>query len=297
MKKSVTARIESVHLGKLICVAVFLLALGLTVTSSVHATPPVDAVWNMTFDDEFNGTNLDLTKWDPVDICCGNTDHEEYYLLQNCFVSNGILTEVFKNDGYGGKPYTSGAITSYYKQQYGYFEIHCQLPPGDGMWPAFWALQTTTGSFSGNGWEIDIMEGLGSMPNWIDSNVGHWVDGSASWNGCQYGSPYPPLNFQTAYHTFGWEWRTNNDFLFYVDNVFYCEETAAEGASIPALSVCANLQGAIDGGPDGYTPNVDATTPFPSYYNIDYIRIYQYGTATNPPATPTNVTATAGADR
>jgi len=248
----------------------------------------------MAFDDEFNGTNLDLSKWQTIDICCGSHDHKEQYLPQNCIITNGVLEEVFNNNGSGNYPYTSGAITSYYKQQYGYWEMRAQLPPGDGMWPAFWMLETpTTGSFNGTGWEIDIMEGLGSLPNWVTSHLGNWVNGSAAWYECQWSSS-PPVDFQTGYHTFGCEWKTNNDFSFYVDDVLYGTITAAEGASISPLAVCANLQGAINGGPDGLTPNVDSSTPFPSYYYIDYIRIYQAGTPTSPPATPTNVTATAG---
>lgn len=271
-----------------------ILAITLILSARLHAAPPPDNTWTMTFDDEFSGTNLDLSKWQTLDICCGGYDHKEHYVPQNCVVTNGVLEEVFNNNGSGNYPYTSGAITSYYKQQYGYWEIRAQLPPGDGMWPAFWMLETpTTGTFNGTGWEIDIMEALGSLPNWVTSHLGDWVNGSATWYGCQWSSS-PPVNFQTGYHTFGCEWKTNNDFLFYVDDVLYGTLTAAEGDSISPLAVCANLQGAINGGPDGLTPNVDSSTPFPSYYYIDYIRIYQAGTPTSPPSTPTNVTATAG---
>jgi hypothetical protein len=60
------------------------------------AEPPAGQDWSMVFNDEFEGTALDLAKWDTIDVCCGHRDHDEYYLGRNCVVEGGILKEIMK---------------------------------------------------------------------------------------------------------------------------------------------------------------------------------------------------------
>lgn len=241
----------------------------LLVAGAVLAAPPAGKTWTMTFNDEFNGTTLDLVKWDTIDVCCGHTDHDEYYRGANCVVNNGILTEIFKKESYGGKGHTSGSITSrIFKQQYGYYEIRAKFTKGNGTWPAFWM----DGSGS-NAWEIDIMEWLGYQPSILYYTFHKWIGGHTS-SGTQYTAG---VDLSADYHTYGMEWKTNNDLVFYFDDAEVRRVTGfAAGQTILALPVCANLQG-VNAGQWG--PSMDNTTPFPFYYYIDWIRIHRESTS------------------
>ncbi len=60
-----------------------------------------------------------------------------------------------------------------FAQQYGYFEIETKLPPGPGVWPAFWL----SGVMGSPGAEIDVFEYYGNAPASYHANVHVWVDG------------------------------------------------------------------------------------------------------------------------
>ena len=103
-------------------------------------------------------------------------------------MANGTLTVTAQNQQTPcGNPntvysYSSGVISSVSKfsQQYGYFEIRAQLPPGQRMWPAFWMVPNPTGGRP----EIDIMEEPGNplffttTYHWVDPTFGHAAAGT-----------------------------------------------------------------------------------------------------------------------
>src|SRR5260221_13246784 len=84
-------------------------------------TPPVYAVTNLVFSDEFNGpgTNIDTTKWgfdlgNSSSIAgggWGNNEKETYSsAAKNAFVSNGVLHIVALNDVVSANPYSSARL-------------------------------------------------------------------------------------------------------------------------------------------------------------------------------------------
>jgi beta-glucanase (GH16 family) len=238
-----------------------------TLILSISAAPPSGRSWTMTFNDEFSGTTLDLAKWDTIDVCCGHTDHDEYYRGANCIVNGGILTEVFKQESYGGKGHTSGSVTARtFRQQYGYYEINAKFQKGNGIWPAFWLDGSGT-----NAWEMDVMEWLGYQQSILHYNFHNWNGGHTS-TGKSFDAG---MDLSAAYHTYAMEWKTNNDLAFYFDDALVAQITGfAIGQNIQALPMCANLQG-VNAGQWG--PSMDNTTPMPFYYYIDWIRVYQEG--------------------
>lgn len=237
-------------------------------TGDVFAGPP-NGKYTMTFNDEFDGTKLDLTKWDTVAVCCGHSQFDAANLGSNCLVGNGILRERLMRGSVNGSKYLAAAITSLYKQQFGYFEIRCKLPTGMGLWPAFWLDGKNPNHF-----EMDVMEyWAGCKEGWILGQSLHdWRDGG---HGMWGGDWIPSPTYETEYHTFGMVWRPNNSATLYVDGVE--RQTAPDyfpNADFSAMPVCANFQSYTDTWMQPCTA-IDASTPLPAYYDIDYIRIYQ----------------------
>jgi len=236
---------------------------------SAFSAPPSGSNWQMSFNDEFEGTSLDLQKWDTVSVCCGHRQFDAYNLGSNCIVQNGILREVIRNGSINGSKYLAAAITTRsFKQQFGYFEIRCKLPSGNGLWPAFWMDGKDPLHY-----EIDIFEQLGCHPTRVWYTMHKWTGGH---NQCNVGAA-TSSTLTTAFHTMGMEWKAGNTCDFYLDD----QKVASSGTNcfyndnIPALPICANFQ---SDNLNWECPPIDNTTVLPAYYDIDWIRIYSKST-------------------
>jgi beta-glucanase (GH16 family) len=225
---------------------------------------PVKPGWELTFADEFNGTELDRSKWDDH-YWHGRTHSNnelEYYAPDGYEVAGGRLRLKGERRRMGGRDYTSGMIASLGKfaQQYGWFEIRAKFPKGKGFWPAFWLLPVT------KQWppEIDVLEILGHEPEKIYFST-HWQD--AGGHHQSKTQEYRGPDFSADFHTVALEWKPG-EVIWYVDGV----ERARSSAGVPAepMYLIANL--AVGGDWPG---NPDATTPFPGVMEIDYIRVYR----------------------
>ncbi|HEX9016730.1 MAG TPA: discoidin domain-containing protein, partial [Chloroflexota bacterium] len=157
-----------------------------TLTSTSPSPSGASGSWNLVFDDEFSGSTLDSTKWttcypwaNPSTGCTNTGNNElEWYMPSGVSVSNGVLNLTATNQPSGGKPYTSGMVSSApnrFSYQYGFIEARVKLPAGKGMWPAFWTLP------SDQSWppEVDVME-MWSDPTAIYMND-HWSSGGANY--------------------------------------------------------------------------------------------------------------------
>jgi len=148
--------------------------------SAAQECPVSTLVWA----DEFDGNALDATKWEPMigDGCslgiCGWGNNElEYYTDRedNLKVENGLLKIIARQEDYQGKQYTSARIRTLglFDADLGAgqnlrLEARLKVPPGKGLWPAFWMLPSQQAL---NTWprygEIDIMEWIGREPNFV----------------------------------------------------------------------------------------------------------------------------------
>ncbi len=236
-----------------------------------------DGNWNMVFNDEFNGNSLDTTKWRTcfwwADVTCSiETNHElELYNPQDVLVQNGILRlRAQKRDmvAWNGVTYhytsgmvmtggRSGQINPEFSYTYGYAEARVWVPAGQGLWPAFWMLPVSYNSRP----EIDIMEILGHQPTQYHMNY-HYVGGDA-------GTTWTGPDFSAGWHVIGLDW-TAQALVWYVDGVEVWRYTDAAHISNEPEYLLLNL--AVGGDWPG-PPN--GNTPFPSYYDVDYVRVWQ----------------------
>ncbi len=107
--------------------------------------PPIPGNWQLTFEDNFDGTSLDGTKWHLGQHYSGMAGSGGV-APENVTVSNGKLQikSEQRTVTYGGasKSYATGEISSlfHFRQQNGYFETRVKYPAVTGLWPAFWLM-------------------------------------------------------------------------------------------------------------------------------------------------------------
>lgn len=232
-----------------------------------RAEVPVPAGWKLVFHDEFDGEALDLAKWNPRDPEQRERNHELQAYVPDAFrVGGGVLRIVAerRQATYDGKPrdFTSGMMTTTgrFAQAFGRFEVRCRIPAGKGLWPAAWLLPEP---FS---WppEIDILETLGHEPtvahfthHWRDAGGTHVSDGGR-WSG-------PDLS--ADFHVYAVDWSPGR-IVWSLDG----QERFRSEQSVPQVPMFLLLNLAVGGDWPGAP---DDRTPFPSSFDVDYVRVYR----------------------
>ncbi len=257
------------------------------------APSQVQAAWQLVWNDEFNGTAVDTTKW-TYDIGTGppypgwGNNELQYYTSrpQNVQVTNGLLHIIARKESYSGASYTSARLKTQgrFSRTYGRFTFRARLPRGQGYWPAFWLMPRDSiyGGWAASG-EIDAMEVRGQDPSTVLGTIhfgGVWPENAQSYGPAFY---FPSGDSAVNFHTYTLEWRTNW-FRWYVDNTTYQVQTTwwSSGGAFPApfdqpFFILMNL--AVGG---NFPGSPDASTVFPGEIQVDYVRIYSY-TDTPPP--------------
>ncbi|PSH65003.1 glycoside hydrolase family 16 protein [Phyllobacterium sophorae] len=150
-----------------------------------------------------------------------------------------------------------------FSQQFGYFEARMKLPPGKGVWPAFWLIGIDRSKLTA---EIDVMEYYGRVPYefssgyhiWRashggkDSTDGHWTtveDGTLS----------------NEFHTYGVEIKPEKTTVYLDRKSIWSFDTPRE-FHMPFYPLVNLALGS--GWPIDETPN-------PSYLLVDYIHVYK----------------------
>ncbi|AZB41113.1 glycosyl hydrolase family protein [Bacillus sp. FJAT-42376] len=243
--------------------------------------------WNLIWQDEFDGTSINESKWNFIQGGggYGNNELQNYTnRTQNARLENGSLVIEAHKEALGGNDYTSAKLTTQNKGDwtYGRYEIRAKLPKGQGMWPAIWMMPTDYDLYSG--WpasgEIDIMELLGHAPNEVYGTLHYGLPWKNT--GEMYRLPNGTKDFSEAYHTFSIDWEPG-EIRWYVDGVLYARqndwysknENAAAPYTYPApfdRDFYLQLNLAVGGNWPGYP---DSTTVFPSRMLVDYVRVYE----------------------
>jgi len=223
----------------------------------------VEGNWKLTFEDNFEGDKLDASKWIPSYEWGQTHNYDAYCDPANVLIEKGLLRLKVEDKPSHGKKYTSAVITSYNKfsQKYGYFEGRFRIPTGKGLWPAFWMLPYP------QHWppEIDIFETIKDDPQIYMTY--HWDDKGHK----SYGKHWTEDSFSRSeeFHTYGLLWEPDK-IVWYIDGVERSRFTEARVIVSEPMYLLINF------GIDAAWPGpCDATTPFPSYYECDWIKVYQ----------------------
>ncbi|WFL78330.1 glycoside hydrolase family 16 protein [Altererythrobacter arenosus] len=151
--------------------------------------------------------------------------------------------------------------------RYGYFEASMKLPPGPGLWPAFWLISLKPTSDNRPKVEIDVIEYYGHRTNKYSIAMHVWFLRSGEGPNRSKGDriSVTPGQLTERFHTFGVEVDPEH-VTYYFDRVQVARFPTPPEHQTP-LHPLVNLAM----GP-GYP--IDQT-PDPSRLYVDYVRIYE----------------------
>jgi len=226
--------------------------------------------WTLFWNDEFNGTSLDTSKWSTLTQPSPRNNELEYYTSEDVYVSGGNLVLRSQKRSYDGLSYTSGLVnsTGKFSTTFGRFEIRAKIPYGDGLWPAHWLLPENNICWPTGG-EFDIMENLGQDTKTVYGTY-HWGTKCNNNVGSQ-GTYKSSTSLSSDFHIYAIEWEKNT-IRWYVDDYLYHYVNASSTLEIPSISQYWILNTAI-GGAWPVPPN--NSTVWPQYHLIDYVRVYK----------------------
>lgn len=232
----------------------------------------VSAQWVMIWNDEFDNSTLDSTKW--VNDVGGNgwgNNESQYYTPGNAnlTIANGEAKFTAKQQQFGANNFTSAKIISknLFDVKYGKIEGRMKCPMGKGLWPAFWMLGANIDAVS---WpkcgEIDVMEHINNETK---------IHGTAHWDnvGHQYLGGFKQTD-PSIFHVYSITWDSTY-IKWYMDGQLYYLLNITNGINgteefQERFYLILNL--AVGGNWPGYP---DATTQFPAEFVVDYIRVYK----------------------
>lgn len=264
-------------------------------------------VWN----DEFDGSKLDSSKWTLRTDMRGNSE------LELCGEENSdvmrvddgkLKLSVIKNDDIKSKARysTCYSVTTFNKMRfrYGYLEISARVPFMQGAWPSFW-LKSLSDDIcpppkADYMAETDVFEVFSNVDT-VVPNLHKWythditnangdiinhTQGGNMLNKSLKKQPYvfkSIANLNDEYHTYGFEW-TPEFMAMSVDGEVYC--TYDINSSFDRYSDMSGFHDTVyvlfnnhifTEENSLWIPNgkVDDRTKFPINYWIDYIRLYQ----------------------
>ena len=207
----------------------------------------------LTFQDEFDGSELDTSKWGLALGCFDPNAHSQAQYSdtkENVSVSGGVLrltaryepktqkwdrnthsmvtvdreckrTSNGQTDSYKA-PFTSAMVQTRDNKgvkwaAYGdfYAEARIKLPAAVASWPAFWMTGTAPTSFPAHG-EIDVVEAKGWDPHFLQANVHTPRVGNPQKTEQHMGQLGGDGSSQSQFHTYGVE-KNGRAITFYLD--------------------------------------------------------------------------------
>lgn len=233
----------------------------------------------LVWQDEFSDNTINETDW-TFETGTGNDGwgnwELQYYRKENASIVDGHLVIEAREESFSGSGYTSTRMITQNKQtfQYGRIDIRAVMPRGQGIWPALWMLGNNISEVS---WpacgEIDIMEMVGGPES--DGTTHGTVHWSSNGQHAQFGgetSLESGAALNDEFHVYSIDWKENS-IDWYFDGVKYhsidtspgdLDEFREEFFFIFNIAVGGNWPG-----------SPDATTVFPQWMIVDYVRVFQ----------------------
>jgi beta-glucanase (GH16 family) len=218
-----------------------------------------EANWKLTFADEFNGTELDLSHWTPHDPWGHARDRQlQAYAPEALTVSGGQLHIVAR---VRDREYVSGIISTFgtFSQTYGRFEIRCRVPAGRGLRSGFLLLPVPLAPLP----EIEVFQTIGSSPSKVFF-ANRWGTEQTERS---FADSFTGPDLSAGFHTISIEWERDR-ISWLIDG----KEKFQTVDGIPRQPMYMLLDLAVGG---NLAKAPDASTAFPASFDIDYIHVYQ----------------------
>ncbi len=221
---------------------------------------PNGKAWKLVWQDEFDGAQLDDSKWEIPE-----GKRRDGWWSRNTIALNGKGQLVISTQRDGDK-WLDGCVRTRGKFEHaqGYYVARIKLQQQPGHWSAFWLWGPGVGSVGDDGrdgTEIDIME-----KPWLDQRVQH----ALHWDG--YGEQHKSKGkiskvpgVMQGYHTFALWWAADV-YIFYVDGKETWRSDAGGVCQVPLYIKLSDEIG--DWGGD------IAKAKLPDQFLVDYVRVY-----------------------
>jgi beta-glucanase (GH16 family) len=244
-----------------------------------YETPLSYAGLDLVWQDEFDGSTIDMQSWnhETGNHGWGNQELQNYTTSSaNSYISDGKLVIEAIEESSSSSNYSSARMTTQGKKEFtfGRIDIRAKLPKGQGIWPALWSLGANFGTV---GWpacgEIDIMELVGHEPNVVHGTA-HWGPQGQSFSNNTGGAfTLNDGEFADEFHVFSIIWEANSIKYLVDDQQYKIISSNDVNGAYPFNSPFFFIFNIAVGGTWPGSP--DATTVFPQRMFVDYIRVFQ----------------------
>lgn len=228
----------------------------------------VSLAQTLLWSDEFNGTSLDLGKWNIVDKEDWGGSPGCWYAPKNVEVSNGVLKLHSRQETYlasNGYTYgwTGAKVEATYHPQYKYMEARVRhSQPDTYIWATWWTVGWQNNAFL---WppEYDMME---FCPQW-----GDWTASQSSWWWGAGGQPTHVFRLcntdESQWHTYGAYWTAapEGSVQFYIDGVISATPPTPYEQDMYAMLMMCSSSPNRDMHPDGCVM---------ADMEVDWVRVY-----------------------
>ena len=174
----------------------------------------------------------------------------------------------------GGARWRSGLIAAAdgsgagWGVQYGYFEARMRMPPGPGVWPAFWLSSLKPQSDPAPGIEIDVVEYYGHATDAYSSSLHVWYKGAdkAKSTHVVHHTPVAAGSLSDDFHNYGVRVSPDEITYYFDGNEVWRQPTPAELRTplFPLVDLGLGSGFPID------------KTPDPSELAVKYVHLYAY---------------------
>ena len=216
--------------------------------------------------DEFDGTSLNLSKWQVFNEVDWSTGGEtSWFAPHNVEVSGGTLKLYNREESYNGGQWTGAHIDALYYPQYKYLEARVRHSAANTyIWATWWTV-----GWTGTTWawppEFDICEFYGQP----DESPGQWYHYGSG--GGDYDGSLTGMN-EAEWHTYGVYWSETRSPVFYVDGII----SSIPGGDPTVAHMAAKLKLTTSPNRDTHYSGCPLAT-----MEVDYVRVYD-----SPPAQP-----------
>jgi hypothetical protein len=224
--------------------------------------PPEGMAWRLVWHDEFEGTEVDQTKW----AFPPPAPRRDGWWLPEAVSLDGeghLVIRTYKD----GDRYVDGCVRTrgIFEPTFGYFVARMQFQKQPGHWSAFWLYNDSVGSTANegrDGTEIDIIE----KPT-LDDRAQHTLH----WDG--YGDEHQWAvkeievpGIREGFHTFAL-WWSPQEYRFYVDGRETWRTSAGGVCQVPLYIKLSDEIGEWGGD--------IRKAKLPDQFLVDYVRVYQ----------------------